>query len=437
MTSGKFETIPIDSIYIDRENRQRRELNNIPELAASIRENGLINPIVVTRDYQLIAGERRYTAHKHLGWDQITVQYLEDMDEESLHLIELEENIRREDLSWQDHVAAVARYHELKKETQPSWSQDDTADALHMSRSNVTKHLLVKNAMDKGVEEVIEAPRFSTAANFAARRAERQKTAVLRDLRQTSLPTSAESDVVTEEGVEALTQSAEPVSTRRANILNTDFMHWSKEIQEVPFNLIHCDFPYGVNAGDTSGYSSAKSHGGYKDSKDIYFSLLEAFCNRLDNFCAPSAHLIFWFSMDYYQETLDQLRAAGWSITPFPLIWYKSDNTGILPDPQRGPRRIYETAFFGSRGDRKVVRPVGNATAGGVTKDFHMSEKPVHILEHFFRLVVDETTTLLDPTCGSGNSVKTAEMMSANYALGLEINSEYVERAKINLDLTD
>ena len=64
-----------------------------------------------------------------------------------------------------------------------------------------------------------------------------------------------------------------------------------------------------------------------------------------------------------------------------------------------------------------------------------MSEKPTLVLEHFFRMLVDETTVMLDPTCGSGNAVKVAEALGANWSTGLEIDPKYVEGAKENLDL--
>ena len=62
MTSGKFATIPLSSIVVERETRQRRELTGIEELASSIRDHGLINPIVVDRNHILIAGYRPASA---------------------------------------------------------------------------------------------------------------------------------------------------------------------------------------------------------------------------------------------------------------------------------------------------------------------------------------------------------------------------------------
>lgn len=430
MTSGKFDLLPVSSIIINRDDRQRRDLEKVEELAESIRANGLINPIVITKDLELVAGERRLEAHKLLDFDTIAVHYAEDLDPLQLHLIELEENVQRVDLSWQDHVNAVARYHDIRASQTESWSQEQTAESLNMSRQNVQKHLMVKKLMDDGVEEVIQAPKLTTAFNFAQRMQERKKNSVLRELRSEPLspsPSVAES----EEQVE----NAPAELKRYAEIIQADFKSWAQEVRDQPYNFVHCDFPYGVNAGDTKGQSGARNFGGYDDKPEIYFELLDLLTKYQDYFIAPSAHMIFWFSMDFYIETKEKLRAHGWRVNDFPLIWFKTDNSGILPDSNRGPRRIYETAFFCTRGDRKVVKAVGNAVGSGVTKKFHMSEKPTLVLEHFFRMVVDDTTVMLDPTCGSGNAVKVAEYLGANWATGLEVNKEYVEGAKENLDL--
>ena len=117
MTSGNFASKSVESIML--EPRQRTTLTGIDELADSIRRNGLINPIVVTLDGVLVAGERRLAAVRSLGWTDISVQYAEDLDPLALQLIELEENTKRTDLDWKDQCNAVARYHELRSSTNP------------------------------------------------------------------------------------------------------------------------------------------------------------------------------------------------------------------------------------------------------------------------------------------------------------------------------
>lgn len=434
MTSGVFELVAVADIIIDRENRQRRELTGIEELAESIKKNGLINPIVITQDLVLVAGERRLTAHKHLGFDRITAQYVEDLSDEELQIIELEENIRRVDLSWQDLVRSVAKFDTLKRQEQPNWTTEDTAEELNMSRSNVQRYALVNEFIEAGVKEVIEAPKLSQAANFAQRAAERRKTSGMRELFS---PTKPAAPTITDEDISAaLEATPAPVKQRYADILNADFSQWARQIQERPFNLIHCDFPYGVNAGDTKGQSGAAGYGHYDDKPEIYFDLINTFLKYQDNFVGPSAHMIFWYSLDFHQETIDLFKAGGWRVNPFPLIWGKG-NTGILPDANRGPRRVYETALFMTRGDRKIVRAVGNLVEAQVSKEFHVSEKPKKMLEHFLRMLVDETSRVLDPTCGSGNAVAVAEQLGADFSLGLELNSDFAARARINLGLDD
>lgn len=414
MTSGTFHTIPLSSIIVNRTERQRRKLEKVEELAESIRAVGLINPPVVTPDYVLVAGERRLEAMRLLHFVECPVQLTTDLDPVQLHLIELEENTKRLDLSWQDQNDAIAAYHALKKKLDPSWTQEKTGEALGLSPSAVNVHLTV-NEQKKTSGDVAKAEKFSTAASLARRKIERAKAGVLREL---SLEDEAESGPI-----------------RFARILNTSFLDWSQAPADRLYNFIHCDFPYGVNTGDKSGQSAAKALGAYDDSPDTYFTLIEALLENLNNFCAAEAHLMFWYSMKFHSQTVTLLTSGGWSVDPFPLIWVKSDNMGMLPDQNRGPRRIYETALFASRGDRKIVRPVSNACFLPTTKDFHTSEKPAAVLSHFFRMFVDESSLVLDPTCGSGMAVRVAEEMGAGYALGIEMNEEFAEMARMNCKL--
>ncbi len=63
--------LPITKIKV--RNRYRRDLGDLAGLAASIKEIGLLHPIVVRSDGRLIAGERRLQACKLLGWKTVPV----------------------------------------------------------------------------------------------------------------------------------------------------------------------------------------------------------------------------------------------------------------------------------------------------------------------------------------------------------------------------
>lgn len=401
MTSGSFGTIALTDIVVQREARQRRELKpaQIEELAASLRELGLINPIVITRENVLVAGERRTEAAKSLGWDRIAYQYADQVNHAELHLLELEENTKRVDLDWKDQCRAIEEYHKLRSELDPTWNNEKTAKALGTTAKSISEKVSVANAL-KTNPRVAAAPKFSVARNIDLRDKERKNSSILAGVRQAP----------------------------EAPIYNLDFNEWAPTYSGPKFNFIHCDFPYGINMQRSDQGAGAK-HGTYDDSPDVYWALLETLKGAMDNVVADSAHLMFWYSMEYYEETRRLLSDMGWRVDPFPLVWFKSDNVGILPDPNRGPRRVYETALFGHRGDRKVVKPAANAVAHPSERLDHMSVKPAGMLRHFFGMIVDENSAVLDPTCGSGSALRAAKSFNPYSLLGLEREPEFARRA--------
>lgn len=423
MTSGNFRTYEVASIIVDRAERQRRELRDIDELAESIQRIGLINPIVITGDGVLVAGERRLTAVRQLGWTHMPVQFVEELSDYELQLIELEENIKRQDLPWQDEVAAVAKFHQLKVAHEPGWTQENTAAAIGLSQNNVSKKLLIATQMDN--EVVAGADRFRAAFNIVQRNTERKKASVLSNVGLT-----VDNTILTPEE-----QAAAPAPEPVIPLLNVSFHDWQATYNGPKFNLIHCDFPYGINVADSPRMDAAiKDY--YEDSPDIYWDLIDRLSLAMLNVVAESAHLIFWHSMKFHGKTVELLETMGWNCHPFPLIWHKSDNAGIAPDPQRGPRQTYEAAIFASRGDRKITQEgcVANSFAypGGRDSAIHASEKPYAMLKHFMRMICDEYSMVLDPTCGSGNALKVAEDLGAPLVLGLEQLPEFYEIARDN-----
>jgi ParB family transcriptional regulator, chromosome partitioning protein len=100
--SGEALQVPVDQIS-PNPHQPRRTMNeaSIAELAASLKSNGLIQPIVVRKTadgYQLIAGERRWRAAKLAGLTKIPV-VVKDVDAFTQAQMALVENIQREDLN--------------------------------------------------------------------------------------------------------------------------------------------------------------------------------------------------------------------------------------------------------------------------------------------------------------------------------------------------
>jgi DNA modification methylase len=148
---------------------------------------------------------------------------------------------------------------------------------------------------------------------------------------------------------------------------------------------------------------------------------------------ADSSHIIFWLSMSKLEETWVFFREhlPQVSLWQNPLIWHKSDNKGVLADPDRGPRHTYEVALFGSTGDRKLVGAKADSYSAPTNRanSIHQSEKPQPMLEFFLSMVVDKHSRVFDPTAGSGSALRAAERLGADSILGLDVSEEYVTAA--------
>jgi ParB family chromosome partitioning protein len=123
----------------------------IGELASSIRNQGIIQPLVVRpkdRGYELIAGERRWRAAMKAGLREVPVVIREASDNEALQLA-LIENLQREDLS---PIEEANGYRRLQEEFQ--WSQDEMAEKVGKSRPAIANSLRLLSLPPEVQQEV-------------------------------------------------------------------------------------------------------------------------------------------------------------------------------------------------------------------------------------------------------------------------------------------
>jgi len=107
---------------------------DLAELADSLREHGLVQPIVVRAKgdrYQLIAGQRRLAAANRLGWEKVLVRVL-DVDDRQMSEIAIVENLQRRDLDALEKAASFKQY-------LATWNctQEELAKRLSIDRSSV------------------------------------------------------------------------------------------------------------------------------------------------------------------------------------------------------------------------------------------------------------------------------------------------------------
>ncbi len=137
---GRLENLPVE--FIQRGKYQpRRDMNTeaLEELAASIKAQGVMQPIVVrpiaTNSYEIIAGERRWRATQLAGLDKIPA-VIRDVADDAAIAMALIENIQREDLNPMEEAFALKRLQDEFELT-----HQEVANAVGKSRTTVTNLL--------------------------------------------------------------------------------------------------------------------------------------------------------------------------------------------------------------------------------------------------------------------------------------------------------
>ena len=139
---GDVIRIPIKAIVPNPlQPRQEFSPDELGELVSSIRENGLLQPLVVRPSpkspdrFELVAGERRFRSLQTLGWDEAPAM-VRDVDDETLLVLALVENLQREALNpleeAEGYQSLIDRF---------AMTQDEVAQAVGKSRSAVANTL--------------------------------------------------------------------------------------------------------------------------------------------------------------------------------------------------------------------------------------------------------------------------------------------------------
>jgi|HubBroStandDraft_4_1064222.scaffolds.fasta_scaffold06033_1 ParB/RepB/Spo0J family partition protein len=427
--------VPADDIIV-KSNRQRRDLDQskILELAGSIAENGLINPITVRwadDEYTLVAGQRRLKALEHLWFLGAKVVYngreieegcvpcnfLGEIDPTDAEEIELEENVRRIDLSWQERADAITRLAALRIKRadlagEPTPTVADIARevkdlaafppgaSLGAHHGDVREELIIGHALrDPEKAKIIEsATSRKEAFKLLKRHEENQRHA-------------------------ALGQALGPSFTSALHTLQRgDSLLFMQEMPASTFDVVCSDPPYGIGADDFND-SGGKAAGGhfYSDSHETWTKLAEALARHSYRLAKSQAHAYIFCDIERFAELKRYFRDAAWTVFRTPLIWY---NPGAIraPWPEMGPQRKYQCILFAVKGGRPVTRLYGDVITSANDPNLgHPAQKPVAVLSDLLLRSVRPGDTVLDPFAGSGSIFPAAHQHKCR-ATGIEID---------------
>lgn len=424
-----MQTIRLVDVKIGE--RQRKEFKPRPleDLQKSIISKGLLHPIVLTSDHQLVAGERRARAVKALydagisfthngkavDLGSIPFVYISDLSPTDLLEAELEENLLRVDLTWQEKAQAIANIHQLRLLQNPKQTYRDTATEIKaidpsadLSVSThagvVSQAILLANNMDD--PEVINAPNPYTAVNRLLQKTEQ----ALRSKLQTI--------------------SASTVTSRHS-LEKGDLFQLMSRVPDKSVDVIICDPPYGIQA-DTSGASIPHA---YDDSPDRALGIAKHIFLEGFRLTKPKAVLWMFCDVKMFGILHKMCHAALWTPWNAAIIWVKGP--GAAPWGQAGFQRSYEALLFAVKGRRELVAPGGADVLENIERvargtKLHAAEKPVALYQHLLRLSAYPGDIVLDPCCGSGTVFPAADALNLR-AIGFELDDTYHKLASARL----
>lgn len=147
LQGARLDDVELAKIVVRDQVRTKFNDDSIKELAANIKTNGLIQPLVIHREgnkFVLICGERRYRAMSSIKMEKCPCFILENKTPQELMAIQFSENSAREALHYIDKADGILNYHMATKA-----SERKIVDALGISKSEVHRGLIIARLPEK------------------------------------------------------------------------------------------------------------------------------------------------------------------------------------------------------------------------------------------------------------------------------------------------
>ncbi len=397
MTSQVFENIHPDQVQINRE-RFRDATGDMKGLAESLEKFGQLQPVIVDDNYELIDGFRRLTAIRSLGWDLVTIVKKDSIPELLARELELEVNIRREDMTWQEKARALSELDRLKRAQDPNWTQQATVALAGERPAAVSEAIKLTNMMEL-FPEIGKAKTRTQALSMATHKA---KQVLRRD---------------------AVKNNKLEFGDLESKILLGDSVKVIKLIPAGTFNAIITDPPFGIDY-DKQTDEQGHAVNSYQDDAENYRRLL-SMAPDLYRVLKPDGWLIWFFGMSWYPEVKDAFKSAGFTVDELPIVWDRTDGRTYTRRPDRYFARGYDVAIHCIKGNPQMIqRGKPNVLRiPPVASSELLVERPVELYQELIRRLTVPGEIVADFFVGSGSCPAAAASTGRDF-FGVEMNPE-------------
>lgn len=464
-------------IYVGE--RRRKETMNVDPLMKQLKEDGQITAITLRpvadydkenedyggEPYALVAGGRRYEAALMLGWKEIEATSRENMPELRHRVLELHENLHREDMSWQEVVDAKREILELRRQENPKITQAEVAKEIGDDAGNFSRDVQVSEAMGKrpslkNSSSKKQALRVSKVMDHEEKRQARLK-------KEEKEGKKIESIGIIEQG---------------------DARLWLGELEEGSIDLVLTDPPYGIDYWKgghkmtaTPGQNLGVSE--YDDSAEEANDLLHISIPLIVRALRPTGWLamfagrellnlamqlvgdtcaVHYAYREYATETLydsggepivrwkldEQGNRIGTNkchqhevseekcrfLVPEakPWIWYRPGSRNRSRYPELHAQNLYEDILICNMGNALLAKECGNVIEvepDYSNKRIHANQKPVELAVELVERLSHIGDLVVDPTAGSG-ALLAGALKKSRRAKGVDLNENIVLAAQ-------
>ena len=413
--------------------RFRTDYGALDELVDSIKKFGVIQPLAVNSQegpkgepYKLLAGGRRYQAIILAQIDEIPVRiYEEELNELQLRLIELEENVRRKDLTFIEDCNLKREINDLqiaihgeKVSTSPDakgWSLRDTAKFVDSSHATIVNDIKLAKAMES-------FPELDWSKCKNKKEAQRMYAKMEEKLVRASL--SDKATKLLGKGSKKLVDS----------FIVGDFFEHVSDIPNSSIDFVEIDPPYSIDLPgkkDKDGYFINYGDSYNEIAMIDYLTFMQKTLDETWRVMNDHSWLVLWFAPEPWFDILyTMLNNIGFKTRRLPGLWVKP--TGQTRQPNIYFGNAAEYFYYARKGDAKI-----NLDRQGRSNVFefspvppnskiHPTERPIELIEEILHCFAWEGSRVLVPYAGSGKTLKAAFNLKM-HAIGYDLSKEYKE----------
>jgi ParB family chromosome partitioning protein len=452
--------IEINKIKIKE--RARKELGDLTDLKNSIQKSGLLNPILVTQDYKLVAGERRLSAMKELNYETIEARITPEIQQSELMIMELMENVARKDFTWIEEITLKSKLHhywvDQAKAENKTHGYRATGKKLNCSIGTLSTDLVLAEAlksfpnlktcetkakaknMYKKMGDQAEA--IQSMQNLSESEQQRLQAMISGDISsftkdikiKTNLPKAHHQDdspdlTDIQERSTSEHQEETIVTKKKKKEVAYSIEDYDTFLSKIPSNstgFIELDPPYAIdfntNYGKVSNIKSKAKDWTVEKLYNFYNLTLPILFDKL----LDSSWILCWSGKEHWIEANKYAEKAGFKIQP-PGIWAKLG--GSTNSPKTNMTSNYEMFLLFRKGNAtfntKSFPSVINFESAPASQRIHQWEKPLVMYEYLMEVFGKANSIFLSPFAGSGNSLIAAT--EANMlAMGCDEQQKYI-----------